>query len=162
MPLFCMINQHHFREYVVKPVLIDAKLYSRNIEELLIATMAHESLGGYYLKQINGLALGVYQIEPATYYDLWENYLKYRPEFKLTVYEAFNVNSMPSPNRLISDLTFSTLIARLIYLRAPQPLPDYQDLEGIWEYYKRYWNTEKGKATKDEFMKNYREYVNAT
>lgn len=149
-----MISNKQFRKYIIQPVLQAQKIWSADAEELLIATMAHESLGCTYLMQEDGLGnevknggMGPYQLEEATY---------------TTVYNKFGgIYSLPllSPDTMIHDLSFATLIARLNYLRFPEPLPDASDIDGIWEYYKKYWNTELGSATKDAFITNYRRFI---
>ena len=42
-------------------------------------TAAVESRMGTYLRQIGGPALGIWQVEPATHLDCWDNWLDYRP-----------------------------------------------------------------------------------
>ena len=69
-----MIDNKQLRECIIKPTLDSLQMYSQAAEELLVFTCACESLGGTYLKQVKGPALGIYQMEPATYQDIWENY----------------------------------------------------------------------------------------
>jgi len=76
-----MINHEQFRKYIIYPTLFPlsvngVSLYSRNAEELLIATMAHESKGGTFLKKQEGPAVGVYQMEPNTYNELYSQCIK--------------------------------------------------------------------------------------
>ena len=47
---------------------------------------------------------------------------------------------------------------RLHYYRVPQPLPD-ADLLQVAAYWKRHYNTTLGKGTINQFMRNYRTYV---
>lgn len=64
-----MINYNQFKEHVVVPVLkyLEPEIpYSESAVNLLLMTAAHESRGGTYLKQINGPALGVYQMDQLT------------------------------------------------------------------------------------------------
>jgi hypothetical protein len=57
---------------LIKTVLInfDPFLASLNAIQLLMGTAAQESHLGTYLKQINGPALGVFQMEPNTEIDI--------------------------------------------------------------------------------------------
>jgi len=59
--------REHLRE-MIQFVLKNYDLYSRDAEELLMLTAACESNLGHYFKQLgNGPALGIFQVEPATY-----------------------------------------------------------------------------------------------
>lgn len=154
-----MININQFRELIVQSTLKDLMLYSKNAEELLIFTCANESNGGTYLKQLSGPALGIYQIEPETYDDIWHNYITPNSKKLLAFFTTFNISSIPSPDRLIYDLRFATAMARIFYRRFSEALPDYQNLDAIWEYYKKYYNTSAGKASKESAIINYHKFM---
>lgn len=99
------INSNELRLRVIRATLNAIDLYSPAAENLLLATCAHESLLGYFLKQHQGTALGIYQIEPATHTDLWQNYLNYRPELTTkinTLTRAYD--RQPNDNELITNL----------------------------------------------------------
>ena len=53
-----------------------------DIVNLLVGTACVESNCGEYIKQINGPACGIFQIEPNTAKDIQENYIKYKPDLK--------------------------------------------------------------------------------
>jgi len=38
-------------------------------------------------------------------------------------------------------------------------LPDHNDLEGMWKFYKRFYNSYLGAAIKEQFYANYKKYV---
>ena len=71
-----MFNKDQFQD-LNNRVLSSIGLYSVEAVYLLLGTCAVESNFGTYLKQKNGPALGVFQIEPSTLIDIWENYLYY-------------------------------------------------------------------------------------
>jgi hypothetical protein len=154
-----MIAIKHFRQ-IIRDALDPLKLYSTKAEELLVITAAQESLGGTYLWQNDrlgfpkGPALGVYQMEPVTYRDLFENYLRYNR--RLQILGGLTVEE---PERMVYDIRYATVIARLNYYRFPAEIPE--DLEGQLRYYKKYWNTELGKATIAEARKNYERFLQA-
>ena len=52
------------------------------VVNLLVGTACVESNCGEYIKQINGPACGIFQIEPNTAKDIQENYIKYNPYLK--------------------------------------------------------------------------------
>jgi hypothetical protein len=154
-----MIDNKQLRELIIKPALDCLQMYSDSAEELLVFTCACESLGGTYLKQVKGPALGIYQMEPATYTDIWENYIKNQGHVLNLLSINFDVHKLPLPERMIYDLKFATAMARLHYRRRKEPLPQATDIDGIWEYYKKYYNTHLGKAEKETSIKHYQKFL---
>ncbi len=149
-----MIKAEHLRDYVVRPTLKRIGLWSMPAENLLIGTIFQESKGGYYLHQLgHGPALGVYQIEPATHDDTWVNYVKYRKHIELKLKAL--MTEEPKDSQLITNLAYATAIARIIYYRKPSALPDANDVQALGEYWKKYYNTEQGKGTVEEFVHNF-------
>ena len=152
-----MIAIKHFRELIVRPALDQLKLYSVAAEELLVITCAQDSIGGTYLMQNDvkgfprGPAVGIYQMEPATYLDLWRNFLSYHTMLLDRLHPG--EQAAMDVGRMVYDLKYATMIARLNYYRVKEALP--QDLEGQFRYYKKYWNTELGAATLDDVRRNY-------
>jgi len=143
-----------FRLEIVRPTLQLMGLYSDAAENLLMGTALHESGGLKYVKQINGPALGFYQMEPATLWDLYRNWLKYRPIWR-GILDSFKPRNMGRETALVMCLGYSTAAARLQYYRVPKPLPDADDIDSLAKYYKRHWNTSKGKASEYDFIRAY-------
>ena len=141
-----MLNINQFRELIIKSSLTDLLLYSKDAEELLVFTCAAESLGGTFLHQSGGPALGIYQMEPVTYNDLCQNFIIPDNKLCLRLFNNFDVNMMPSESRLIYDLRFSTAMCRIFYARIKETLPESTDVDAIWDYYKKYYNTPKGRS----------------
>lgn len=141
---------------LIQSTLTPMGLYSRNAEELLMATAANESHLGEFRRQIGGPAIGIFQEEPEDFADLYSNFLAFRPHL------AAQVNSLSSA-RTVDDLEendrYAVAICRLHYLRAPGELPAAGDLDAIWTYYKAHYNSEQGAANADAFMACYRKYV---
>jgi len=154
-----MLIQSQLRELIIKPVLATLHMYSEDAVELLVFTCATESNGGTYLKQLNGPALGIYQMEPKTHYDLWRTYISPNTNLAMLMGSNFNAFRLPETERLIYDLYYATAICRLFYLRHIEPIPNCKDVEAIWAYYKKYYNTDLGAAIKDESIKKYRLFV---
>jgi hypothetical protein len=155
-----MINIQHFREYVIRPTLNHLGLYSENAEELLLATAIQESRLTY-LKQLgNGPAVSVYQVEPATHADIWDNYLRYHPELnaKLQALKS-DAYRLKGVQEMTHNLAYATAIARIHYLRVPHPLPDKNSVEEMARYWKIYYNTVKGRGTEQEFIDAYQKHV---
>ena len=147
------IRAKDLRECVIRPVLQALELHSAEAEDLLMMTAAQESKLGFHLVQINGPALGIYQIEPATHRDILR-YLSRRTDLAHKV-GSFAVKG--SDDELTWNLAYATAIARIKYYMVPTPIPS--TVEGQAAYYKKYYNTPLGKATALEAMENYLKYV---
>lgn len=157
-----MLNNLQFREKVLRPALENIQLYSKDIEELLVATMAHESKGGTYVAQVGGdarSALGIYQMEPFTYDSLWGHYLSSDAQLAARILNSMRYLQKPPSDHLVYNLRLATIMARVFYLQLKDKIPDRDDLEGIWHLYKTYYNSSKGSATKDEFMADYFHFI---
>lgn len=154
-----MFNINQFRESIVQSTLKDLLMYAPESEELIVFTCAAESLGGTYIRQVDGPALGIYQMEPETYTDIWQNFIKQQGGLCMMMFSCFHISYMPSPERMIYDLRFATAMARLHYRRVAEPLPSVNDTGGLWSYYKRHYNTLKGKAEKEDSIEKYHAFV---
>jgi hypothetical protein len=150
------IDVKQLKLFVIVPTLAKLGLYSEAAVNLLLGTCAQESAMGTYLKQINGPALGIYQMEPNTHDDICDNFLKYRPELAGKV---LGIDSCQSAN-LMNNLAYATAMARIQYLRAPAELPDANDTPELGRYWKLFYNSQNGKGCIDEFVANYARYVN--
>jgi len=160
-----MIQEQDLRELVIQPTLEHIGLYSEAAENLLIGTIKQESAGGRYLKQINGPALGIYQIEPATHQDIYENFLVYKEGLGDKIVELLPAFITEAPEnsgqkyateqQLITNLSYATAIARIVYYRRPEALPYSDDIEGLAAYWKQHYNTPLGAGTEEEFIHNY-------
>ena len=61
--------------------------------------------------------------------------------------------------KLVSDLRFSTAVARIKYWMDTKPLPAADDLKGLARYYKRVYNSHEGAAQVDQVLHDYHRYV---
>ena len=154
-----MINREQLRLDVIKPALEAINAYSKDAEELLMFTCATESLGGFLLRQIKGPALGIFQMEPATYHDIWRNFIYLKAPLSTMLSKNLNITTIPDEERMIYDLKFAAVMARIHYLRVKGPLPKANDVDGLWSYYKQHYNTPQGKATKQKAMQDYQKYA---
>jgi hypothetical protein len=68
----------------------------------------------------------------------------------------------PLPSRaeqLTTNLAYATAMARIIYLRCPEPLPMADDIAGMGRYWKRHFNGGRGAGSVPAFVLNYSEFV---
>lgn len=140
------------KQYVIEPILKDINLYSPSAVNLLLGTAAQESRMGHYIHQVNGPALGIYQIEPKTAEWLYE---KYYPTVSGYLHNIYSIEEC-----LVYDLAFQTIMCRLKYYSIKEPIPsDPNDIQALGAYWKKYYNTPLGKGTVEEFVKNYKQFV---
>jgi len=153
------MNHYHLKIDVIQPVLNAMGMYSRAAEELLLLTCAQESHGAEYLHQINGPALGIYQMEPRTHDDIWDNYLRYKDELSDTISGYVVTRHFRQADQMKGNLYYATAMARVFYLRFSESLPEADDIEGLAKYYKKYYNTPKGAATVEQAISNYERFM---
>jgi DNA-binding XRE family transcriptional regulator len=151
------MNAAQFRELIVVPVLNILGLDSKEAQDILIMTMAHESNCGEYLMQLGtGPALGVYQMEKGTYNDLWKTLNDINSplhSLAIKVLKASDIQSIPEAEEMEGNLYLATAMARVYYARIRKQIP--KDLVEMSQYVKIYWNTEQGKATSDDYLRAY-------
>ncbi len=180
------IKTEQISEYIVKPVLKILGLSGHNI---MLGIGAQESNMGTYIEQIGkGIhGRGWLQVEAATHDDVWryllrnydpnhtkfmrDNWIQYlNPRVLTTVApntpciegaaKAFCTHTLGiKHDRLIYDLRYCCAIARLKLYMIPAPLPAENDIEGMADYWKKYYNSSKGKGSVKDFIANYDEYV---
>lgn len=152
------MNTRQLKKYIIEPTLKTLDLHSDAAVNLLLGTLAQESRMGHYIHQVNGPALGIFQMEPATHDDLLLNYISYRPDLKEKIEIASQSNRFCSKD-LIFNLRYAAAMCRVHYLRVPHKLPKADDIEGLATYWKQYYNTRLGRGSVEEFIENYRRYV---
>ena len=167
-----MIKAEDLRDLVVRPTLESMELLwpgaSREAAvNLLVGIAAHEStIGGKtHLKQVRGPALGIYQIEPATHADTWDNYLLLKKKKGAFIREL--LSQLPPQTEeeihaeLIHNLRYATAIARIKIWRAdfkalgiawPEDPNDAEALGKIWDVA---YNANPEKGTVEEFVEHY-------
>jgi len=134
---------------LIERVIEEVGMRSPAAVNLLLGTAAQESRFGTYLRQLDGgPAVGPFQCEPATFQDLQERFQNV---------QRWMIGR--SAEEMEWDIRLAILVCRLKYRSIPAALPAHDDLPGLAGYWKRYYNTAKGKGTIEEFMRNYRRYV---
>lgn len=151
--------------------------YSEAAVELLMLTAAAESNLGQYIKQINGPARGIFQMEPSTAHDIYTNWLVYKPDL-LALVNQFASKADPDLQAR-GDLIWQIVWARLHYRRVPDPLPEiryvplhlsggevrmtrrltHKSIINLARYWKKHYNTRLGKGTVHKAIEKYRRYA---
>jgi hypothetical protein len=130
-------------------------------EQLLLGTALVES-GLLYLRQgktrvddAEGVALGLWQMEPATHDDIWTHFLSAHAELAGQVCPT----GRPPAERLCTDLLYACRMARLHDYRVTDPLPPTNDADAMARYWKQYYNTPKGKGRVSTFVRLFTAHV---
>ena len=139
-----------YREYVVRATLKEFSVWSKEAEDLVVGTALVESGGLKYIKQLNGPALGFIQMEPATYKDLWHNYIAYKEGVTSRAIDYWGINVSMSSELLLTDLKLGAFMCRMHYMRVKSTLPT--TLEDQAKYWKDHYNTYLGKGTVDKYL----------
>jgi|TARA_R100000501_G_C2561647_1_gene72042 hypothetical protein len=154
------MNPQQLHDLIIKPTLeyMGGNYYSKESAFLLLCTAAIESDCGYYIKQINGPALGIWQMEPSTEDDIWQNCdaLDDSPFISVIGDLHLSKDDRVGYNGLIESSKYACAMARLKYSMDPNPLPkltgdNNADSRAFYDYYKRVYNTELGASTFDKW-----------
>jgi hypothetical protein len=155
------MDAQQLHDYIIKPTLqyMGGNYYSKESAFLLLCTASIESNCGKYIKQINGPALGIFQMEPDTYGDIIDNcdaINENNIKFYNKINSLWNYNGYGIVHGLVTHPMYACAMARLKYSMDPNPLPKLTgvvktDLKSFYDYYKRVYNTELGASTYDKW-----------
>lgn len=153
------MNPQQLHDLIIKPTLeyMGGNYYSKESAFLLLCTSAIESDCGHYIKQIDGIALGIWQMEPKTHNDIWQNCDALKTEFGQIIRNLAPIYSKLSDDDLIDAPKYACAMTRLKYSMDPNPLPkltgdNNADSRAFYDYYKRVYNTELGASTFDKWV----------
>lgn len=160
------MNPQQLHNYIIKPTLeyMGGNYSSIEARFLLLCTAAIESDCGYYIKQVSGPALGIWQMEPDTEHDIWKNCdaLSYEDFSKLIERLVVDHKSAHGTKDihnkdLVTSPVYACAMARLKYSMDAKALPKYNggtdlDLDMFYRYYKRVYNTELGASTYQKWL----------
>lgn len=137
------------------------RLHSVAAVELLVGTALKESGGLRWRRQLNhGPARGLFQMEGATYDDIWRNYLAFRPVLAEAIRSAFTpAGGELAFEQVTDDDAYAAVMARLKYLRVPAPLPPAGDVQAQAKYWKDHYNTKLGKGTVASYVETWAKYT---
>jgi hypothetical protein len=155
------MNAQQLHDYIIKPTLkyMSGNYYSKDAAFLLLCTSAIESNCGDKIKQDDGPALGIFQMEPATHGDIWMNCDRLKHEkdgisshFSHKIMQLLMPLESGIDESLIVSPMYACAMARLKYSMDKAPLPDRNDIKAVYGYYKRIYNTPSGASTYEKFL----------
>lgn len=133
---------------IIAPTLKEIGLYSDTALNLLTGTGLVESGFRVTVQSGGGPALGWFQMEPATYDDIWQNYLRYRPALAGLI-GSIAGGGQPAASDVRTNPRLAAAMCRVKYLRSSLPLPKNTALN-LCQYWKQVYNTELGKGQVDD------------
>lgn len=152
------------RIMVVQPVLqyLHPEVpYSLAAENLLIGTAAQESRFKYNRQLGNGPAKSIFQIEPATWNWIVDEWLE--APSRAALKEKIDRLSLPwhtKTETMEQNLQYACAVARLVYRARPNPLPDDPyDVQALGEAWKVMYNTHMGAGTVLQFTQSWQRHV---
>lgn len=157
-----MLDVQQFKTQIIVPTLQafeELGLYSEAAINLMLGTALTESRLSALLQYGGGPALGLFQIEPLTLDDIYKRYLQREDKKELLGRVHLFMTARDIHEQVISNLPFAVIMARIRYFMVPEALPDHDDLEGLADYYKKFYNTIKGSGTIQGFIENYNRHV---
>jgi hypothetical protein len=154
------MDAQQLHDYIIKPTLqyMGGNYYSKESAFLLLCTAAIESNCGDKIKQDDGPALGIFQMEPDTEDDIWLNCDALVRDCFDSVIGGLHLSKDDRFGyiALIESPKYACAMARLKYSMDPHALPKLTgdssvDLKSFYDYYKRVYNTVLGASTYDKW-----------
>ncbi|WP_349934553.1 hypothetical protein [Acetobacter sp. A11-2] len=153
-------NLSVIKHLTILPALEAINLSGEAAVNLVTGTGLVES-GFIHDRQINGPALGWFQMEPRTHDDIWRNFLRYRPDLANRVLAASSLTGLPGAENLVQNRAYSACMCRVQYLRTPEPLPSATDAAALSAYHKQHYNTALGLANASANVSLFQQAINA-
>jgi len=150
-----MINPTQLRDLISRVLQEIPNGYSDDAVELLMMIAAHESKLGVHIRQVNGPALGIFQIEPATHDDTWENGDSCELNASLLGYDW---ECEHTSDKLEWDIRYQIFMARQRLFMKPEAIPSKSTPKDMARYCKEHWNTVLGKASASDYLHDYKYY----
>lgn len=157
---FMGICLDELRLMVIRPTLKHLRAWSAGMENLLLGTAAQESQLGFHLKQGRRHGLGIYQIQPHTHREIWDQYLIDHPTLASKVRGlASQREFLDHPHsELATNLRYATAIAWLIYRAAGAKRVPEDDVGGMARLWHQHFHHGPSASARD-FQKSYGDMV---
>ncbi|MEO7973689.1 MAG: hypothetical protein ABIU84_08875 [Thermoanaerobaculia bacterium] len=146
------LDPRQFLEHVVRPALaaLPPEYHTTAAEQLVLGTAAVESKLRW-LKQVGGgPAMGLFQMEPVTFRDIRDRFLRERPKLG-SAFRHSAVALRPEADELCWNLRLAALCCRLRYIMSPHQLPPAHDVPALAREWKSTYNTHLGAGQPADF-----------
>ena len=126
----------------------------KDILILMLATCYQEThMGALRDKTRYAAGTGIMQFDKFPYKDINNRSKKY---YDICL-KKFNINIPKLEYRELELSPLASIVmARIKYKLVPHKSPSWDDFENMWLYYKTWYNSMLGKATKEEFKHSYK------
>ena len=151
------------QEYVIRPTLKHLGVWSHDAEVLLLSTAAFETNVGYRLLDSANKksGFGVFCITALTHKKIWDTYIATNPDLASKVRGlASQREFLNNPDaELITNLSYATAIAWLIYESSQQPIPCSDDIVALAQHWNNHFNDSRKCNTYKEHIHMLRKCV---
>jgi len=161
------------RSLVIRPTLEHLDDWSPAAENLLLGTAAQESQLGFrlhnsQLQSHQSQGQGLYRISPNTHVQVWDEFLINDPELASRLRGlASQQQFLKAPHQeLITNLSYATGVAWMVYKRNRVALPDANDIEALGAFWLHYFSKRDANELSyssdvplEKFETNYRKLV---
>lgn len=144
---------------IVRPALQMAGIWSEAREQLVLGTGAVESGYRWLVQRGGGPALGYWQCEKATHFDLWQNWIPSKPELKDRL--RIMCEGIERDGALIAFPMYAAAICGAHYLRDRRALPAAGDAQGMAAMHKAAYNSALGKTDPAESVIHFQRAIEA-
>lgn len=154
------IDARQLLELAVRPALraLGPRWSTVAAEQLVLGTAAQES-GLVYLRQLGtGPALGLWQMEPATFRWLRDGFLSGDAPSTAELRRGLNqltTRIRPEADEVAWNLRVGAAFCRLRYAADRQALPERDDTAGQAATWKRVYNTHLGAGKIDDYLRSW-------
>ena len=118
---------------------------------LVMGTLAQESMLGTYVSQVNGPALGPEEIEGQSL----DTLLASLTAQERSALANLTIAAQPADVNAVGNFYYAVAVVRLFYRHKPGD-PASNTVSGLFAYYKQWYNTPAGAATLAEWIDNWK------
>jgi hypothetical protein len=148
------------RSRVIIPALTAINLDGGAARNLLLGTAAQETGGAYLAQYPSGPALSFWQIEPGTAVDVVRQ-VSERSMIRWTLLQKLLAPNPGPLSQIATNLIYAAALCRLKYWLVEEALPAADDMPALGAYWKKYYNTDAGAGTVEEFVQNFETRIGA-
>lgn len=151
MTFYYGIESRGYIDFVINTVCLYLGTGKENAKKMLKETCAVETqLGTFEDRHPDKLGVGAYQFDQIALDDLKKE-TDTRHKRKVKRLWGYDIDTIALKD-LADDFLLATICCRLKYLRIPQAIPDNYLNRGV--YWKKYYNTSKGKGTIEHYYES--------
>jgi len=146
-----LAKQKHLRDIVIEVCNVLGHGANAFAVDLMLETAAQETHCGQLRDPTpNGAGRGIFQIDPIAFNDICQ---RARANDLAMIYSEFAIDiKKVRHDALDHSPLLAAIFCRLFYKLIPEPVPS--TLVGRAAYWKKYYNTERGKGSVGEYVNN--------